>query len=75
MSNHANQASVILGHLNEGNPITALEALNKFGCFRLAARVHELRREGWDIQEKVVKGVNGKRYAEYYIPTFQLQYA
>jgi hypothetical protein len=75
MSNHANQASVILDHLNQGDSITAIDALNNYGCFRLAARIHELRKEGWDIQERIVKGANGKRYSQYFIPTFQLQYA
>ena len=40
------QAGRILAYLREGHRITALEALELFQCFRLAARVHELRREG-----------------------------
>ena len=30
--------------------ITAIEALERLGCFRLAARVGELRAEGWAIR-------------------------
>ena len=60
------QAGRILAHLRAGNRLTALEALEKFGCFRLAARVHELRREGHDIQERTVETRGGKRVAEYY---------
>lgn len=59
------QAGRILAHLRAGNRLTALEALEKFGCFRLAARVHELRREGWQIQERTVETRGGKRVAEY----------
>ena len=32
--------------LEEGNEITPLDALNKFGCFRLGAIIHTLRHEG-----------------------------
>lgn len=59
------QAGRILAHLRAGNRLTALEALEKFGCFRLAARIHELRREGWQIEERTVETRGGKRVAEY----------
>lgn len=59
------QAGRILAHLRAGNRLTALEALELFGCFRLAARIHELRREGWDIHERTVETPSGKRVAEY----------
>jgi hypothetical protein len=59
------QAGRILEHLRAGNRITALEALDAFGCFRLAARIHELRRDGWGIQERTVETRGGKRVAEY----------
>lgn len=59
------QAGRILAYLREGNRLTALEALERFQCFRLAARIHELRREGWQIDEKTVETPSGKRIAEY----------
>ena len=59
------QAGRILAYLREGHRITALEALEIFQCFRLAARVHELRREGWNIIERTVETASGKRIAEY----------
>jgi hypothetical protein len=59
------QANRILAHLRAGNKLTALEALERFGCFRLAARIHELRREGWAIEERTVETRGGKRVAEY----------
>lgn len=61
------QAGRILAHLRAGNRLTALEALEQFGCFRLAARIHELRREGWQIEERTVETRGGKRVAEYYM--------
>ena len=59
------QANRILAHLRAGNRLTAIEALERFGCFRLAARIHELRREGWNVQERTVQTRGGKRVAEY----------
>jgi len=61
------QANRILRYLRDGNRLTALEALERFGCFRLAARIHELRREGWSIEERTVETRGGKRVAEYYL--------
>jgi hypothetical protein len=59
------QAGRILRFLQEGHRLTPLDALELFGCFRLAARVHELRREGWAIVERTVETASGKRIAEY----------
>lgn len=59
------QAGKILAHLQAGNRLTALEALQRFQCFRLAARIHELRNQGWQIAERMVETGNGKRVAEY----------
>jgi len=74
MSNsNPTQAKVILDHLLTGRPLTALDALNQYGCFRLAARIHELRKDH-EIDEQIVTR-NGKRYASYYIRSFQLEYA
>jgi hypothetical protein len=75
MSNrNPSQAQVILDHLNNGGSLTALDALNQFGCFRLAARIHELRREGYQIEESTINR-DGKSYSSYFIKTFTLEYA
>ena len=42
------QKTAILDMLKRG-PVTPLDALSKLGCFRLAARVRELREEGHSI--------------------------
>jgi hypothetical protein len=53
----------ILSHLKRG-PITPITALERYGCFRLAARIEELRNAGHSIETEWV--VNGnKRYARY----------
>ena len=59
------QAWRILRFLQDGQRLTAIDALELFGCFRLAARVHELRQEGWKISERTVETASGKRIAEY----------
>jgi hypothetical protein len=58
------QSDRIANHLYAGNSITPLGALRRFGCFRLAARINELRGYGLDITTNTYKR-NGKRYASY----------
>ena len=43
------QTQKILLYLKSGKTLTPIEALNKFGCFRLAARIADLRRDGHKI--------------------------
>lgn len=62
------QNAKILAWLSDGNKITALEALQKFGCFRLASRIHDLREKGWNITKEMIILPNGKRVAEYSLP-------
>ena len=57
------QKKRILAHI-EKRPITALQALHLYGCFRLAARILELRESGYDIDSQGVV-INGKRVAQY----------
>jgi hypothetical protein len=58
------QTEQIRAHLVSGRDITPLEALDRYGCFRLAARVSDLRATGLDVQT-VTEECNGKRYARY----------
>ena len=60
------QAERILNHLEKGRKITQVEAFNKYGCWRLAARISELRHDGHDIRMKLIKR-NGKQYAQYWL--------
>ena len=45
----------ILKYLQKGKSITPMEALEKFGCFRLSARIWELKKEGHDIETITAK--------------------
>jgi hypothetical protein len=61
------QNALIKGWLLNGYPLTQLEALTQFGCFRLAARVADLRDEGLNVVTDMVTLENGKRVARYFI--------
>ena len=56
----------IIKYLATGKRLTAIEALNKFGCFRLASRVNDLKRLGFDIEKNMITK-DGKRFAQYYL--------
>lgn len=60
------QEQDILYHLHNVGELTAIEALNRYGCFRLASRINDLRRDCHKIETRKVK--NGKKsYAAYFI--------
>ena len=52
------QCDKILFHLQTIGPITPVEALDQYGCFRLAARVAELKAEGYPITSEIVSKRN-----------------
>lgn len=58
------QNQQIKSFLEKGKALTPIQALNKFGCFRLAARISDLRNEGLNIATKIVTK-EGKSYASY----------
>ena len=58
------QKSKVKEVLEAGHTITPIEALNKFGAFRLSAIIFDLREEGMNIVTNMIEGVNN-RYAEY----------
>ena len=58
------QQNEILSHLKSGNSLTPIDALQQFGCFRLAARIRDLRDDGHDIHTEIVKS-DDKRWARY----------
>lgn len=58
------QSQKILTYLKSGKPLTPITALNRFGCFRLAARISDLRKDGHTIfTDTVTKG--NKTFASY----------
>lgn len=66
------QFADILAVLESGESLTSNDALQRFGCSRLAAVVHRLRRMGWAIQSRRVtvqcRGGRVARVARYRMP-------
>ena len=74
MNNNLNEASSesqnarILEHLQSGKTITGIEALSLYGCFRLPARIADLKALGHDIDKNMVIVPNNKKHvASYYL--------
>lgn len=64
ISDKTTQCKQILAYMRKYGSITPLEALMEFGCMRLSARIHDLRKLGWNIRTSITKQ-NGKKFARY----------
>ena len=60
---HQTQEELIENTLLRGESITPLEALHRFGAFRLSAIIFNLRKKGYNITTKMVG--NGNKFAMY----------
>ena len=58
------QAQKILSHLKRGWKITQSDAFHKYGCWRLASRINEIRNLGFDVRTRMIKR-EGKKFAQY----------
>ena len=59
------QNKIILQHLQK-SPLTPIDALMKYGCFRLSARINELRQRGYHIETVYKTDPETKKtFAEY----------
>lgn len=65
MESSESQNSSILAHLERGESISPLQALEKYQCFRLAARIYDLRLKGHSIHQETAYTKERKRYAVY----------
>jgi len=62
------QNNRILKYLKRGYSITPLYALKRFGCFRLASRISDLKKDGVKIRREMVNDkYTGKHYAKYFL--------
>lgn len=61
------QTERILEYLLEGNSITPLEALQKFNCFRLGARIADIKARGYLVYSEFVDTPTEKRVKRYYL--------
>lgn len=58
------QKEQILEHMRRIGPITPMEALRLYGCFRLGARIWELKQEGNEIESDLID-ISGHKVAQY----------
>lgn len=65
MSQSQNQ--LIKAHLESGKPLTGMEALHRYGCFRLPARIADIKAQGVPVESKLVKVGPKKWVSEYRI--------
>ena len=65
MNQHKTQSQRILEALQAGGKITPADALRRFRCFRLAARINDLRRAGHAIETDRRMTRTGARVAVY----------
>ena len=56
------QCDRILRHLRDYGSITSLEAITEYGILRLASRINDLKKRGYNITSNTVMGEN--RYKE-----------
>ncbi len=56
------QCEKILRHMREVGPITQAEAISYYGCYRLGARIADLKKQGHKIRAERITARN--RYDE-----------
>lgn len=61
------QNKVLRKHLESGKSIAPMQALNRFGIYRLASRINNLRNDGMNIISEMIYA-HPVRYAKYYLP-------
>jgi hypothetical protein len=68
------QKEEIISYLHQTDPKTGkrrglspLEAIGMFRCYRLAARIGELKDDGYDIRTEIRRDAKGKSYARYFL--------
>jgi len=59
------QTRRVLSHLESVGSISPLEAFGVYGITRLAARINELRRVGFNVVTDMRQDAKGTRYASY----------
>lgn len=57
------QCERILRHMQDYGSITQAEAITEYSCYRLAARIADLKSQGVPIRSETVSGKN--RYGEH----------
>ena len=58
MQNTQAQSKMILEHLKTHGSIDLYQAAELFGCFRLSARIYDLKEAGHKIESVMMDGIN-----------------
>lgn len=66
------QAQKVLRHMEDFGSITALEAMNEYGIFRLASRISDLKKDGYIIASETV-GVKNRYDETCYVKRYSLK--
>ena len=66
-SHSKSQTEKILDYMLEGHPITPIDALDRFGSFRLGARIAEIRKKGYLVYSEFITTPSGKRVKQYHL--------
>lgn len=67
MKQTQSQEKLIMQWMQSGKSITPIEALNLFGCFRLGARILDLKNKGIEVKSEYITVESGKRVKRYWI--------
>lgn len=61
------QCQKIVAYLRKNKSISPMEAVRDLKCYRLAARISDLRGMGYKILTKTEKSQDGGMYARYFL--------
>lgn len=61
------QTDRILEYMLQGHAITPLEALEKFKCFRLGARIADIKARGYLVYSEFVTTQTEKKVKQYHL--------
>lgn len=57
----------ILDALKQGERLTQLEVLSRFGCMRLPSRIWDIKQMGFDVESETIEVSSGKHVACYWL--------
>ena len=61
------QRELVRAVLEQGESLTSLEALRRFGIARLASRICELKKRGFPVRRRMLRTAKGANIAQYFL--------
>lgn len=68
----ATQVQLILEYMDEFGSITPLEAIRDIGCYRLSARISDIKKKGYPVRTELV-AVKNRRGKQSKIARYSLE--